>query len=78
MTRETVSEKARRYLIEGRLRVERVEPDVIWASCRGDGAIYSLGWTTREGWHCDCPARGYGCCHVTALRLVTATERSRS
>jgi uncharacterized Zn finger protein len=71
MTRENVNAKGARYLAEGRLIVTRVSGDRVSASCRGDGEVYELGHELARGWHCDCPARG-DCCHLVALRLVTA------
>lgn len=61
-TRETVDEKGRRYLTEGRL-----------ARCRGRGAEYALGLGV-DGWYCGCPARGR-CCHRVALELVVVGRR---
>jgi uncharacterized Zn finger protein len=66
---ETVEQKARRYLAEGRLVVALVAPDEIRARCRGGGAEYELGLEAGE-WSCSCPARGR-CAHVIALQLVT-------
>lgn len=45
---ETVEQKARRYLGEGRLVVERVVTDEIRARCRGGGAVYELGLEAGE------------------------------
>lgn len=75
MARESVAEKGRRYLIEGRLTVTRVtgaqrrDRHLIEATCRGTGELYRLGWDGRE-WYCECPARRL-CCHLVALMLVT-------
>ena len=71
---ETIAEKASRYLIEGRLIVERVDEHAIVARCRGRGAVYRLGYHD-DGWHCTCPARG-DCSHLLALQLVTCAEAS--
>ncbi|MGH2843606.1 MAG: hypothetical protein ACRDKL_08485 [Solirubrobacteraceae bacterium] len=70
MSRETVADKAVRYLGEARLTVLRVDGDRVWASCHGDGEVYELGHTPGRGWHCSCPARRDRCCHLSALRLV--------
>ena len=69
--KENSATKARRYVLESRLLVRQVSPTTIAATCRGDGDIYTLGYD-RTGWHCSCPARGLNCCHLRALRLVTA------
>jgi hypothetical protein len=70
--RENASEKGRRYVSEGRLVIRQLDEEggVVVADCRGDGAIYSLGFDDR-GWWCSCEARGR-CAHLIALGLVTA------
>lgn len=67
--REGVEAKGRRYLVEGRLRVTRLDERTVAAVCRGGGAIYALGHD-GEAWSCSCPARGR-CAHLIALQLVT-------
>jgi hypothetical protein len=69
MARESTHEKARRYLGEGRLVVERAGDGIVRARCRGGGAEYELGFAAGEWW-CSCPARGR-CAHLLALQLVT-------
>lgn len=69
MPRESVFDKANRYLAEHRLSVELVDRQRIVASCRGSGALYVCGYE-RGGWHCDCPNPGR-CAHLTALQAVT-------
>ena len=69
MARENAEMKGRRYLIEGRLVVDRVAGDEIRARCRGGGAVYELGLERGE-WFCSCPALGL-CSHLVALQLVT-------
>lgn len=69
MSRETLEQKAERYLISGRLTIRLVTPERIEAHCKGDsGHAYRL---THENdiWSCSCPARGR-CCHLTALKRV--------
>lgn len=73
MTRETAAMKAVRYLGEGRLILERVEHGRVAATCRGDGATYRLRFEWGA-WSCSCPARGDGCCHLRAVRLVVAVD----
>ena len=72
VSRESANVKGRRYLVEGRLHVERVRDGLIVASCRGDsGATYALGFDpTRREWRCACPALRR-CSHLVALQLVT-------
>jgi hypothetical protein len=70
---ETVFEKSRRLLVEGRLTIEKVEDDLIVASCRGDsGTTYHLGHDPSRPphWRCTCPAKTT-CSHLRALWLVT-------
>jgi hypothetical protein len=71
MSREDFRAKGRRYVAEGRL-VRSLDDDVCVADCRGDGAIYSLGYDSR-GWFCSCAALGR-CAHLFAFGLVTALE----
>lgn len=79
-------QKARRLLVDGRLRVERVRPKsgLIVATVQGDHGSYELGYDPdgREGlgeWRCTCMASSTfnrTCSHLLALQLVTA-ERPR-
>jgi hypothetical protein len=75
MSRETVAEKARRYLVEGRVIVTTAGPDHVAATVRGDGHLYHCGFA-RGHWHCTCAA-GRDCSHRRALRLVTAPDLDR-
>jgi uncharacterized Zn finger protein len=67
--------KGRRYLIEGRLIVERVDGQIVVASCRDDsGATYKLGYDPGgQEWRCTCPALRR-CSHLVALQLITVRE----
>lgn len=68
---ETVADKGRRLLVDGRLRVKRVEGPLVVAECRGDtGKIYALGFDPRSSeWRCTCAATRQ-CSHLYALKLV--------
>jgi hypothetical protein len=69
---ENVEQKARRYLAEGRLVVELVDPaaGLVVASCAGAEGTYKLGRDPKNGeWRCTCPAPRK-CSHLIALRLV--------
>jgi hypothetical protein len=73
VSRETIEQKAGRYLLDGRLEVTyvRESPLRVSARCRGsDGHVYSVG-RDGSGWFCSCPARVARCAHVVALQLVT-------
>jgi hypothetical protein len=72
---ESAYEKGRRYLVEGRLVVTRVDGDEIRATCRGGGTAYALGHTAGR-WFCGCPARTT-CAHLVALQLVVSLGPSR-
>jgi uncharacterized Zn finger protein len=71
VSRASADVKGRRYLVEGRLTVERISDGLVVAACRGDsGDIYHLGFDPAQTeWRCTCPARGR-CSHLIALQLV--------
>ncbi len=74
MPRESSFDKARRYLLEARLRITRVDGTFVEATCRSDGAVvYRLGHS--QGRWC-CPAVSVDCSHVRALRLVVVVSPS--
>lgn len=73
--KETLAEKARRYLTEGRLTIEFVDGERILASCRGTDDVYEVGYRPG-GWYCTCPSFT-GCSHLTALQLVCVRPRIR-
>ena len=73
VSRENSATKARRYLIEGRLIVERVSERGVLAKVRSDGGrIYEVMYYGGS-WECDCPARG-DCAHIRATKLVVAVD----
>jgi uncharacterized Zn finger protein len=76
--RESAAMKGRRYLIEGRLTVERVERDLVIASCKGDsGEVYRLGYDPEaRQWRCTCPALRR-CSHLVGLQLITVRVPER-
>lgn len=78
---ENATQKAARYLAEGRLNVERVgaprPQNWIIATCRGSDQVYKLGYDPRpgkdQGWRCSCEANtkfNRLCSHLRALQLV--------
>jgi uncharacterized Zn finger protein len=71
--RENAATKARRYLTEGRVILDRVGPHEVGATARGDGQVHHMGWTPTRGWHCTCPAKGR-CSHLLAVGLVVAVD----
>jgi SWIM zinc finger len=77
MAREGASQKATRYLAEGRLTVTRVDSEHVEARCRGSGAVYRVSWNASEGWTCSCEARGR-CAHLLALQSVTVRPEAVS
>jgi uncharacterized Zn finger protein len=78
--KENVEQKARRYLTEGRVSVERVGDGTgfVVARARGSAAeTYALGYDPRrKEWRCTCgPAGRRGACsHATALKLIVTLE----
>jgi hypothetical protein len=70
--RENALNKGRRYVAEGRLVIRSVDATAARAECRGDGAIYTVGFADGR-WSCNCPALGR-CSHEYALGPVTAFE----
>lgn len=72
VARESVQDKAFRYLKEERLNIVKVDPDSGWvvATCRGSDTLYHLGYDpVVKEWRCGCPARS-SCAHLSALRAV--------
>jgi uncharacterized Zn finger protein len=77
-SQESVEEKGRRLLVEGRLTVTTAGADgraSVVAECKGDsGEVYALGYDAATAeWRCTCPKRGRNtrCSHLVALQLVT-------
>lgn len=75
MPREDARTKGLRYLTEARLIIERVDGDLVSATCRGSGVIYQCGHLPGRGWHCTCDARGM-CSHLHALHAVTIRRQA--
>ena len=71
--RENKQDKGSRYLVEGRLTVTKVDGDRVVAECRGQGAVYELGFENGH-WSCSCPARR-DCAHLSALWRVTVRPK---
>jgi hypothetical protein len=69
--RQNAALKARRYLVGGRLEIQRVDDGDILGRCMGDeGDVYLVRWDAqRRAWHCD-TAYGRRCAHVLALARV--------
>ncbi len=75
--RENAQQKGLRMLLEGRLRVVKVDGDLIVATCKGDsGGLYHLGHEpgARKPWRCTCPAVG-PCSHLHSLWAVVSVAR---
>jgi uncharacterized Zn finger protein len=77
MSRESAALKARRLLVEGRVRVLSANEDdgYVSAEVRGDSArVYAVSYEAGDGgWRCDCPTRG-ACSHVRAVQLICVVE----
>ncbi len=75
MNKESVVDKAHRYLTEGRVIVLVAGPGRVVATVRGDAEVHQVAYE-RGGWRCSCPARGR-CAHLLAVGLVTAPTTVR-
>lgn len=71
MTRETIEQKAARYVVAGRLMIDRVDEQGVRARVRGSGEVYDVVFADGA-WSCSCPARVARCAHVAAAQLVVA------
>jgi hypothetical protein len=72
---ENAAAKARRLLVEGRVRVVQSSEDdgYLMAEVRGDSArIYVVNYD-EDRWCCNCPTLG-ACSHIKALQLITITR----
>lgn len=69
--RESAHAKARRLLVEGRVRVLEAHEDdgVFAAEVRGDHAALYVVSHDADGWSCSCPTRGE-CSHLLACELI--------
>jgi uncharacterized Zn finger protein len=76
VARESVREKAGRYLLEGRVLVELADRSAVVARVRGEGGMYRTAWSSSSGaWECSCPHIGAAdCSHVLALKRITAVD----
>lgn len=76
MPRESVDTRARRLLIEHRVRLTRLLGDTVSAEVRGTGAIHSVHHSIDTGWTCSCEAGQYRrrCSHVLAVQHVTVPD----
>jgi hypothetical protein len=77
MARESAFDKGRRYLVEGRLTVRRVNKAEVTAWCKGTDRFHRLGWSSDTGWWCSCDAKGT-CSHLLALQSVVPLPSGRS
>jgi hypothetical protein len=66
--RENAEARGKRYLTEGRLRIQEVSPRRVLDTCAGTGATWNLGFLNGV-YFCECPARTR-CSHLWALELV--------
>ena len=59
--RENYKRKGEPYILEGRVTVAGITPDIVTAIVKGSGEVHDVT-ATADGWRCTCPARG--ACHV--------------
>jgi hypothetical protein len=76
MTRENVTTKATRILVEGRLILTSIASGVVEGTVRGEGYLYRVGYRPESGWSCQCAARGSrgACSHLLAVRRCVAVD----
>ena len=75
--RENAALKARRLLVEGRVRILAAHEDhgYLSAQVRGDSArVYVVSYEATTGWTCSCPAISVRCSHVLACQLLVVME----
>ena len=75
---EDARHKGLRLLVDGRLTIHEVDPvtGFIYATCKGDNALYHLGYDpARKELRCNCQARTK-CSHLWALTTVTLPPES--
>ena len=77
-SREGSQQKARRYLLEGRVMVRSVGPQGVRAHVRGQGFVYNVGYEAGGGWSCTCPARTPKCCHAIAVQIVVVVPQGQA
>ena len=81
MTRENAAAKARRLLVEGRIRILSASEDdgFVSAEVRGDSArVYTVSHEANDGgWRCDCATRGV-CSHIAAVQLIVVCQPRRA
>lgn len=70
--RETIAQKAARYVSEARISILKAGKYTVSARARGESE-YAVTYNGRR-WSCTCPARG-NCCHQAAVKLVVAPKR---
>jgi len=72
MPRESMEQKAARYLAESRVTLLRVEADALDATVQGGrGRPYVVTHRAGPGWRCTCVAVSVRCSHMVAVSMVT-------
>ena len=74
-SREGAQQKARRYLLEGRVMIRSVGRQGVRAHVRGQGHCYKVAYEGGGGWSCTCPARTSRVLHVIAVQIVVAVPQ---
>jgi len=77
MPRETLDEKAVRYVSTGRIKLVRVEGDNIDATVSGDASKTYVVTHRPSGWRCSCIATVLRCSHVAGVAMVTLAPEPR-
>jgi uncharacterized Zn finger protein len=69
MPRETVDEKALRYIAERRVVILGKRRGAVFAEVQGSAASPYHVRYVHGAWRCSCPS-SFRCCHITALEFV--------
>lgn len=71
MPRESIDDKAKRYLTEQRVTFMRVEADQVDATVHGTKPRpYIVSFRTERGWKCSCVTPGARCSHTVAVSML--------
>ena len=69
MPRETVAEKAVRFISQERVRFQVLTPEYALATVHGDTNDYETGYKRRR-WYCSCMNATESCSHIRAARMI--------
>ena len=71
MPRESIDQKAIRYLAESRVTISRIDGTSIDATVLGTKTRpYVVTYRAESGWRCSCLAPGSRCAHTVAISTL--------